>query len=140
MISSLTEEGAEATLEAIEPVPRFCRQASRRNFAGDRPLEPDPVSRRFGQRGQYPDSRSATAGPSSSSIRARRGGIKRRRSPAKPAGASSPEPGLVLIGTSTGGPAALDIVLPQLPADFPWPVLVAQHLPASFTGAFAKAA
>ena len=47
-------------------------------------------------------------------------------------------PGLVLIGTSTGGPAALDIVLPQLPPDFPWPVLVAQHLPASFTGAFAK--
>ena len=47
-------------------------------------------------------------------------------------------PGLVLIGTSTGGPAALDVVLPQLPADFPWPVLVAQHLPASFTGAFAR--
>ena len=47
-------------------------------------------------------------------------------------------PGLVLIGTSTGGPAALDIVLPQLPADFPWPILVAQHLPASFTGPFAK--
>jgi len=47
-------------------------------------------------------------------------------------------PGLVLIGTSTGGPAALDTVLPQLPADFPWPVLVAQHLPASFTGPFAK--
>ena len=47
-------------------------------------------------------------------------------------------PGLVLIGTSTGGPAALDIVLPQLPPDFPWPVLVAQHLPASFTGAFAR--
>jgi two-component system chemotaxis response regulator CheB len=47
-------------------------------------------------------------------------------------------PGLVLIGTSTGGPAALDVVLPQLPAAFPWPVLVAQHLPASFTGAFAR--
>jgi two-component system chemotaxis response regulator CheB len=43
-----------------------------------------------------------------------------------------------LIGTSTGGPAALDVVLPQLPADFPWPVLVAQHLPATFTGAFAR--
>ena len=47
-------------------------------------------------------------------------------------------PGLVLIGTSTGGPAALDVVLPQLPPDFPWPVLIAQHLPASFTGAFAR--
>jgi len=47
-------------------------------------------------------------------------------------------PGLVLIGTSTGGPAALDVVLPQLTPDFPWPVIVAQHLPASFTGAFAR--
>jgi two-component system chemotaxis response regulator CheB len=45
---------------------------------------------------------------------------------------------LVLIGTSTGGPAALDIVLPQLPLDLPWPVLVAQHMPASFTGPFAR--
>ena len=51
---------------------------------------------------------------------------------------TGPLPGLVLIGTSTGGPAALDVVLPQLPPDFPWPVLVAQHLPATFTGAFAK--
>lgn len=46
--------------------------------------------------------------------------------------------GLVLIGTSTGGPSALDIVLPDLPADFPYPVMVAQHMPASFTGPFAK--
>jgi two-component system chemotaxis response regulator CheB len=43
-----------------------------------------------------------------------------------------------LIGTSTGGPAALDVVLPQLPAGFPWPVMVAQHMPASFTGPFAR--
>jgi len=43
-----------------------------------------------------------------------------------------------LIGTSTGGPAALDIVLPQLPETFPWPVMVAQHMPATFTGPFAK--
>ncbi len=47
-------------------------------------------------------------------------------------------PGLVLIGTSTGGPAALDTVLAQLPAGFPWPVMVAQHMPASFTGPFAN--
>ncbi len=45
--------------------------------------------------------------------------------------------GLVLIGVSTGGPRALEEVLPQLPADLPWPVLVAQHMPASFTAPFA---
>ena len=43
--------------------------------------------------------------------------------------------GLVLVGTSTGGPPALEALLTRLPADFRWPVLVAQHMPASFTGA-----
>jgi two-component system chemotaxis response regulator CheB len=46
--------------------------------------------------------------------------------------------GVVVIGCSTGGPAALDAVLMALPADFPWPVLVAQHMPATFTGALAR--
>lgn len=46
--------------------------------------------------------------------------------------------GMVLIGTSTGGPPALDAVLSLLPADFPWPVIVAQHMPASFTGPLAR--
>lgn len=46
--------------------------------------------------------------------------------------------GLVLVGTSTGGPQALDAVLTPLPASFPWPVLVAQHMPSSFTGALAR--
>lgn len=45
--------------------------------------------------------------------------------------------GLLLIGVSTGGPRALETLLPCLPADFPWPVLVAQHMPASFTATFA---
>jgi two-component system chemotaxis response regulator CheB len=45
---------------------------------------------------------------------------------------------VMLIGVSTGGPRALEEVLPALPADFPWPVLVAQHMPGSFTGPFAS--
>jgi two-component system chemotaxis response regulator CheB len=46
--------------------------------------------------------------------------------------------GIVLVGTSTGGPQALDALLTALPGDFPWPILVAQHMPASFTGALAR--
>ena len=57
---------------------------------------------------------------------------------AKPLPERSGAEGLVLIGTSTGGPAALDAVLGGLPADFPWPVVVAQHMPATFTGALAR--
>ncbi len=45
--------------------------------------------------------------------------------------------GLVLIGVSTGGPRTLEDILPRLPADFPWAVLVAQHMPAAFTKSFA---
>jgi two-component system, chemotaxis family, protein-glutamate methylesterase/glutaminase len=46
--------------------------------------------------------------------------------------------GLVLIGVSTGGPGTLEQILPQLPEDFPYPVIVAQHMPAAFTGPFAE--
>jgi len=46
--------------------------------------------------------------------------------------------GLVAIGVSTGGPRALEQILPQFTADFPWPILVAQHMPGTFTEAFAK--
>lgn len=47
-------------------------------------------------------------------------------------------PGLVVIGASTGGPPALDAVLGALSGDFPWPVVIAQHMPASFTGSLAR--
>ena len=47
-------------------------------------------------------------------------------------------PGLVLVGVSTGGPRTLEDILPRLPADFPWPILVAQHMPANFTDTFAR--
>ncbi len=45
---------------------------------------------------------------------------------------------IVLIGTSTGGPVALQKVLTSLPANFPKPIILIQHMPGSFTGAFAE--
>lgn len=44
----------------------------------------------------------------------------------------------VIIGTSTGGPRALQTVLPALPANFPVPILVVQHMPPGFTASLAK--
>ena len=46
--------------------------------------------------------------------------------------------GLVVIGVSTGGPRTLEDILPHLPLDFPWPVLVDQHMPPAFTRPFAE--
>lgn len=45
---------------------------------------------------------------------------------------------LVLIGTSTGGPPALQTVLTQLPCDFPVPIIVDQHMPSGFTAPLAQ--
>ncbi|MGA2287853.1 chemotaxis-specific protein-glutamate methyltransferase CheB [Bradyrhizobium sp.] len=150
MISSLTEEGAEATLEAIDlgAVDFVAKPSGTVSLEIDR-LRPvlvekvraaafarirrtlrltERVRHRIRGAGLVSQSRPGLARPKMDT-RVGTGAIK--------AGNGAP-PGLVLIGISTGGPAALDVVLPQLPPDFPWPVLVAQHLPASFTGAFAK--
>ena len=150
MISSLTAEGAEATLEAIElgAIDFVAKPSGAVSLEIDR-LRPVVVEKvraalharirrtlrltervRHQIRGAGLASRSRpTRAPPVPPAKPGAGGLKTK---------SGVLPGLVLIGTSTGGPAALDIVLPELPPDFPWPVLVAQHLPASFTGAFAR--
>jgi len=61
--------------------------------------------------------------------------------PAEPAEAPAPGasgPGVVLIGVSTGGPSTLEEIIPNLPEDFPWPVVVAQHMPPTFTATLAR--
>jgi two-component system chemotaxis response regulator CheB len=45
---------------------------------------------------------------------------------------------VVVIGVSTGGPTALGAILPELPAEFPLPVLVVQHMPPLFTRLLAE--
>jgi two-component system, chemotaxis family, protein-glutamate methylesterase/glutaminase len=47
-------------------------------------------------------------------------------------------PRIVVIGSSTGGPAALEVLLPQFPSNFPYPILVAQHLPREFIKSFSE--
>jgi two-component system chemotaxis response regulator CheB len=150
MVSSLTAEGAEATLEAIElgAVDFIAKPSGTVSLEIDR-LRPMLVEKvraaanarirrtlRLAERVRHQMRGAGLA------TRARTDRAAAIKEPTVGAGAVKGRhgtlPGLVLIGTSTGGPAALDIVLPQLPPDFPWPVLVAQHLPASFTGAFAR--
>lgn len=47
-------------------------------------------------------------------------------------------PKLLIIGASTGGPVALNDVLVNLPANFPLPIVLVQHMPENFTRAFAE--
>jgi two-component system chemotaxis response regulator CheB len=151
MLSALTEEGAEATLQALElgaidfmakpagPVSLEIEELRPalidkiRTAAGAKLRRSlrlrDRVRHRIGQAG-------SVAGAVAMRPRAQ---PRTTRSPRPGAtAAASGIAGLVLVGASTGGPPAIEAILSSLPADFPWPVLVAQHLPASFTGAFAK--
>lgn len=152
MVSSLTAEGAEATLEAIElgAVDFVAKPSGAVSLEIDR-LQPVLVEKvraaanahirrtlrltervRHQMRGAGLRSRPRRKPFSPVPATAK---VKRA---IKASGSGGSQTGLVLVGASTGGPAALDAVLPQLSSNFPWPVLVAQHLPATFTGAFAR--
>ncbi|MGE5159637.1 MAG: chemotaxis-specific protein-glutamate methyltransferase CheB [Gemmatimonas sp.] len=154
MVSSLTAEGAESTLEAIElgAVDFVAKPSGAVSLEIDR-LRPILVEKvraassarirrtlrltervRHQMRGAGVAARPRPKAPA----RLNAPGDSRSKKRARKKQSASELPGLVLIGSSTGGPAALDAVLPHLPGDFPWPVLVAQHLPASFTGPFAR--
>jgi two-component system chemotaxis response regulator CheB len=128
MVSSLTTRGAEAALEALRLGAVDCVGKPE----GLLSLSMESVRERL------VDTVRAAAG-----VRLR-GSFRlaervRHKAAALPAAPRrSAASGIVLIGTSTGGPRALDAVLAGLPAGFPWPVLVAQHMPASFTGPFAR--
>ena len=56
-------------------------------------------------------------------VRPSRGAREAEAAPARAVG-----DGLVLVGVSTGGPPALEALLAPLPADFPWPIVIAQHM------------
>jgi two-component system chemotaxis response regulator CheB len=51
---------------------------------------------------------------------------------------SSRRVGIVAIGSSTGGPKALQNIISSLPKNYPVPIIIAQHMPAAFTGPFAE--
>ncbi|WP_348708027.1 chemotaxis response regulator protein-glutamate methylesterase [uncultured Pseudoalteromonas sp.] len=163
MFSSLTRDGATATLDALDAgaldfLPKKFEDIARNNEdaiallqnkvkeIGRRRLSrfsrPAPISRPT----PAPAPRGSSATSTSSGI------VQPDRSFSRSAPASSPAESLsstskirasgkqyqlVAIGTSTGGPVALQTILTQLPANFPHPILLIQHMPAAFTPAFA---
>jgi two-component system chemotaxis response regulator CheB len=137
VISSLTSDGAKSTNTALQlgafdfvlkpvgkgpeesrqqlrtelaPTIEACLQRLRRNARGSRPARP------------------VVSQPSPQGVDTR--SSERRLQIRRPAE-------VLVIGVSTGGPVALNRVLPKLPEDFPCPVLVVQHMPPMFTKSLA---
>jgi two-component system chemotaxis response regulator CheB len=134
MVSSLTEKGALATFEALHlgAVDYIAKPGGTISLSID-DIKGDLVNKVRS---------AATARVRGRTVRglAQRLREERAHPPARPV-AVRRRPGaaeLVLIGVSTGGPRTLEDILPLLPEDFPWPVLVAQHMPAAFTRPFAE--
>ena len=159
MFSSLTHEGARVTLDALDAgavdfLPKNFEDISRnpekvKQLLCEKILSISRSNRRVSAYSAPAPVAAPAPTPAPSSI-----GSYGSSAPARPAPApipartfaaspSSPAPKrkaykLVAIGTSTGGPVALQRVLTQLPANFPAPIVLIQHMPAAFTKAFAE--
>ncbi|MEL7640433.1 MAG: chemotaxis response regulator protein-glutamate methylesterase [Solidesulfovibrio sp.] len=147
MVSSLTTEGAEATLKAMElgAVDFIPKQLSKVSLdivkiEDELRAKVKTIARR---RMSHLLARASLAGRVRPAAPARDGAAAASAQPtaerparARPSSAQCRD--LVAIGVSTGGPPAVQKMLSVLPADFPAGILIAQHMPAAFTGPFAK--
>ncbi len=139
MVSSLTEKGALATFEALNlGAVDFIPKPGGTISLSIKEIEQEIVTKVRAAAGARLRS-TATLGARLRSGKAPARAVA-ESSGTRPAmrRAAALADGVVLIGVSTGGPRTLEEILPQLAADFPWPVLVAQHMPPSFTKPFAE--
>lgn len=147
MFSSLTHDGAKATLDALEAgaldfLPKKFEDIARNRDEAVALLQQRVIqiaSKRASMRRAIV--RPAVAKPTTSQAPT--------RTPLRPAPAARPSVAtrfkasgkkyqLTAIGTSTGGPVALQKILTQLPVNYPHPIVLIQHMPATFTAAFAS--
>ncbi|GAB4288942.1 MAG: chemotaxis response regulator protein-glutamate methylesterase [Thiohalomonadaceae bacterium] len=143
MFSSLTTDGAKATLDALDAgavdyLPKKFEDISR---------DQDEAKRQLCERVYAIGSNKRAARPQRPAPAAPTAAVRPAAAPAaaavRPATGTMPaarrgQYRLVAIGTSTGGPVALQQVLTKLPGNFPLPLVLIQHMPGSFTPAFAQ--
>jgi len=141
MVSSLTTEGADSTLRALDlgAVDFIPKDKSFASF-GVMKIEDQLIAKikSFAKKKTF-FRRPILSKPASALA-------DRHATAAKPAAPSVSRPApkvtskkkLIVIGTSTGGPQSLQKVIPMLPADLGVPVLVVQHMPPNFTKSLAQ--
>jgi two-component system, chemotaxis family, protein-glutamate methylesterase/glutaminase len=134
MCSAYTEHGARSTLEALArgASDYVTKPAGQRDFDAAMLSLSQQLLPRIAALAKDARREKKKADPGASSDNAQ--SAKSEEIPSK---ASSPIE-VVVIGLSTGGPSALEQLLPKLPKDFPVPVLIVQHMPKLFTGALAE--
>ena len=169
VISSLTFEGAEATLKALELgaldyMPKYVegttvfavaqkelteklkalskkRALMRLHLARMRTQAAKNAAAGAGAKTEIPHvapSSASSAKLNSLTIKTTVSGQATYVRPNEPLPTGRPKRDIVAISVSTGGPPAVQKVLTALPENFPACILIAQHMPAAFTGAFAK--
>ncbi|WP_348262145.1 chemotaxis-specific protein-glutamate methyltransferase CheB [Telmatobacter sp. DSM 110680] len=126
MVSALTQRGARVTIDALasgasdyvtKPSNQDDRESALRTLAQD--LLPKIRALTVSSVSQSPRLAPVTEFLESSHL-------------------SSVPPSIVVIGVSTGGPAALDVLLSSIPSTFPLPILIVQHMPELFTRPLAE--
>jgi two-component system chemotaxis response regulator CheB len=149
MVSALTQEGADVTLQALELGAFDCMGKPEKNQLAELRAGRDMLVAKVLAAAQ--SSRRMVAGRMSSASRAGPS-AKKSSAPVKPPRKAATGPAIptisppaslsaldtmcVVIGISTGGPQALSQVFPRLHSPLP-PIVVVQHMPAQFTGVFA---
>ncbi|MDH5324831.1 MAG: chemotaxis response regulator protein-glutamate methylesterase [Gammaproteobacteria bacterium] len=135
MFSSLTVQGAQSTLDALEAgaldyIPKNFEDVSG-NKEQLRKMLCDKVLSVVG---------AGVTRKEPTAVTPLKPGVSATQSPRVSRAAAVPKKQykLVAIGASTGGPVALQKLLSKIPGDFKAPILIAQHMPAAFTDAFAK--
>ncbi len=127
MVSSLTKEGAEATLKALELgavdyIPKQLSKVSLEIVKIEKELQ--EKVKLIAKKKKLPRITRRKVVEKHVEVGQFKGKAQRRD--------------IVGIGVSTGGPMAVQQVLTKLDKNFPAPILIAQHMPEAFTGPFAK--
>jgi two-component system chemotaxis response regulator CheB len=151
MFSSLTQAGAQVTLDALEAGAIDFIPKNFDDISTERPEAILIIQRRVktlarGNLLRRYDNKKAKTVPNSlirsaqstTQLPIQQGLSVKLETSLSPLPASGKRYKLLFIAASTGGPVALQKVVSELPSDFPYPVILVQHMPGTFTATFAE--